>query len=98
MRAYRCETFLKPPSIVVNQTPRPQPAANELLIRVVAVGVGYVDALMCSGGYQVKSSLPFTPCSEAAGEVIEIGADVTDFRVGDRVLALATGALAEFAV
>ena len=67
--------------------PRPL-KPNEVRIRVRACGVNFADTLMIAGKYQVKPEFPFTPGLEAAGEVVEIGAAVTDLAVGQRVLAV----------
>ena len=45
----------------------PRPGEGEILLRVAACGVGYVDALVALGRYQVKPSLPHTPGQEASG-------------------------------
>ncbi len=53
-----------------------------------ACGVNFADTLMIAGKYQIKPEFPFTPGLEAAGEVVEIGAEVTHLAVGQRVLAV----------
>lgn len=68
------------------ERPAPVPAADQVLIRVHACGLGYVDALVATGGYQVKPPLPFTPGQEIAGVVEAIGDDVTELSCGDRVM------------
>ena len=62
----------------------PSPARGEVHLRHHAIGVNFVDTYYRSGAYPV-SSLPFTPGNEAAGEIIGLGAGVTDFKLGDRV-------------
>ena len=75
----------------------PTPAADQVLIKTAACGMGYVDALLASGGYQVKPTPPFTPGTELAGTIEAVGGDVTNLKIGDRVLAGAFGgALAEY--
>lgn len=69
----------------------PVPGDGEILIEVAACGMGYVDALVAAGGYQVKPSLPFTPGQEVSGRVVGVGNGVSAFEVGDRVLANAFG-------
>ena len=61
----------------------PEPAEHEVLVRVAATGVNYVDVYQRSGAYQV--SLPFTPGIEGAGVIAGIGAAVEEFGIGDRV-------------
>jgi NADPH2:quinone reductase len=79
----------------------PVAAPGQLLVRVLAAGANFFDALMCRGEYQVKPELPFTPGVELCGVVAAVGADVTGFAVGDRVYGptvLPHGGFAEFAL
>jgi len=76
----------------------PAPQAGEVLIKVAACGVGYVDALVALGRYQVKPPLPFTPGSEVGGVIAGLGDQVTGFAVGDRVMASVRGGFAEYAI
>lgn len=80
------------------ETSAPEPGPGEVLLEVAACGVGYVDALVALGRYQVKPPLPHTPGSEVAGRVAKVGADVTGLAVGDRVLANVRGGFAELAI
>lgn len=73
----------------------PQPSAGEVTVLVAACGVGYVDALVSLGRYQVKPPLPHTPGREVAGWVQGVGEGVTGLAAGDRVLATASGGFAE---
>lgn len=68
---------------------------HEARIRVRAAAVNFPDILMVQGKYQHKPDLPFTPGSEAAGDVIALGSDVTSLNVGDRVIAGGLGGYAE---
>ena len=61
-------------------------AANAMRVRVKAVSLNFRDLMVAKGTYPVRSSLPIIPCSDAAGEVTEVGSDVTCFKVGDRVM------------
>lgn len=62
-------------------------APTDVVLRVRACAVGWVDLLMMSGQYQHMVAPPYTPGLEFAGEVAWTGADVTRVSVGDRVLA-----------
>jgi NADPH:quinone reductase len=73
------------------EAPVQAPAAGQVLIKVAACGMGYVDALVAVGGYQVKPPVPFTPGQEVAGTVATVGAGVDGFREGDRIMASAFG-------
>jgi NADPH2:quinone reductase len=76
----------------------PVPGPGEALVRVAACGVGYVDALVALGRYQVKPPLPHTPGSEVAGVIEALGDGVSGLRVGQRVMAQARGGFAELAL
>jgi NADPH:quinone reductase-like Zn-dependent oxidoreductase len=64
-----------------------EPAAHEVRIRVHAVSLNYRDLMVVQGTYRLASDKPVIPCSDGAGEIVAIGAGVTRFRVGDRVVA-----------
>lgn len=77
----------------------PEPAAGEVRIAVAACGVGYVDALVALGRYQVKPPLPHTPGNEISGLIDAVGAGVGSLAVGDRVMAqIRGGGFAQFAI
>ena len=62
---------------------RPVPGPGQLLVKVAATGVNFIETYQRSGTYKVN--YPFTPGSEAAGVVEEIGEGVEDYTVGSRV-------------
>ena len=70
----------------LRDVPTPEPAAGEVRVRVLAAGVGYFDALMARGGYQVRPPLPFVPGSEFAGIVECCGPGVAEPAPGQRVI------------
>jgi NADPH2:quinone reductase len=83
------------------EVPRPEPGPGQILVRVLAAAANFPDILLCRGVYQVKVTLPFTLGVEMCGEVVALGAGVTGFTRGDRVVgdtALPFGAFAEYAV
>ena len=80
------------------EAPVPVPSATEVRIKVAACGVGYVDALVALGRYQVKPPLPHIPGAEVAGLIDAVGADVEDLAVGDRVMAQVRGGFADCAI
>ncbi len=63
--------------------PPPEAKTGEVLVRLAAIGVNYIDVYFRTGLY--PAPLPFTPGMEGAGVVEAIGAGVTEFKVGDRV-------------
>ena len=77
---------------------RPAAGPGEIVIEVHAAPVNYVDLVVVAGKYQFSPPLPFTPGKGPAGVVVETGEGVDDFKVGDRVLAMAeAGGYAEYA-
>jgi NADPH2:quinone reductase len=83
--------------ILESNVPMPQPAAGEVLIKVEASGVNFIDVYHRLGRYALP--LPFIPGTEAAGVVAAVGSGVTDFREGDRVACyVGSGSYAEYVV
>jgi NADPH2:quinone reductase len=71
-------------------------APGQLVVAVAAAGATYVDALIARGGYQIKPPLPYTPGTELAGVVREVGSNVDGVAAGDRILTFSLlGAFAE---
>ena len=102
MKAIRIHEFGSPDVLMLDDISRPAPQAGEVLVRVVAAGVGPWDAWIREGQSKVKPSLPLTPGSDIAGVVEEVGVDVADFKPGDDVYgatnAQFTGGYADYAV
>lgn len=88
MKALICSQYGPPENLRVQDMPDPQPAAGEVVVRVRAAGVNFPDALIVQNLYQFKPTPPFSPGGEAAGEVLAVGAGVSRFKVGDKVIAL----------
>ncbi len=87
MKAVVCEAFGGPEVLALREVPDPPPpGSGELQVRIQARGVQYVDVLMLAGKYQFRPEPPFIPGSEGAGEIVAIGAGVTGFKPGDRVM------------
>jgi NADPH2:quinone reductase len=98
MKAVVCEAFGGPEVLALREVPDPPaPGIGEVQVRIGARGAQYVDVLMLAGKYQFRPEPPFIPGSEAAGEVVAVGPDVTRFKIGDRVMSRhRLGAFAEF--
>ncbi|MDG1579649.1 NADPH:quinone oxidoreductase family protein [Pseudomonas sp. GOM6] len=88
MKALLCKAFGPASSLVLEETASPQPKPNEVLIEVHAAGVNFPDTLIIEGKYQFKPPFPFSPGGEAAGVVKAVGEKVSQFKAGDRVMAL----------
>jgi NADPH2:quinone reductase len=99
MRAIRCNQYGPPESLVVENLPDLEPPSGHVVIDVKAAAVNFPDVLIIENKYQFKPPLPFTPGSEVAGVVRAVGADVTQFKPGSRVVAFTgSGGFAEQAV
>ncbi len=97
MKAIRVHEFGGPEVLRLEEVPDPKPGRGEVLVRIKAVGVNPVDTYIRSGQYAIKPQLPYTPGSDAAGDVEAVGDGITNIRPGDRVYVYRsiTGAYAE---
>lgn len=99
MRAVVCTELGPPSGLVVEERPHPVAGPGQVVVRVDAAGVNFVDALFIAGQYQIKPPLPFVPGSEIAGTVESVGEGVTRVAPGDRVFAgIGMGAFATHAL
>src|ERR1700704_498577 len=99
MKAVLCKAWGPPDTLVVEDVPSPAPGKGQLLVSVKASGVNFPDVLLIQNKYQFKPELPFSPGSEIAGVVRQVGEGVHGFMPGDRVMAhIRSGGYAEEAV
>ena len=91
MKAIRVHEFGGPAVLKLEDVPDPKAGAGEVVVRIRAAGVNPVDAYMHSGTYARKPPLPYTPGQDGAGEIESVGADVRDFKAGDRVYIAGVG-------
>ena len=87
MKAMLCREFGPIENIVWTQVPAPACGPKQVRFRTAVATLGFMDALMVKGEYQVKPALPYVPGSVSAGVVTEVGAEVKEIRVGQRVTA-----------
>ena len=64
----------------------PEPAADEVLVRIRAVSLNFRDQLVIQGKYNPRMKLPRVPVSDGAGEVVSVGREVTTWKPDDRVV------------
>ena len=84
MRAYEINQFgIDNLDLVETDVPTLGPA--EVLLKINAVALNYRDVMVVEGTYNPKMRLPAIPFSDASGEIVEVGSEVTRWKIGDRV-------------
>ena len=97
MKAIQIHETGGPEVLHLADLPIPQPGPGQVLIRVEAVGVNFIEIYFRKGVY--KAALPLTPGSEASGTVEELGPGVSGFAAGDAVASVnVLGSYAEYAL
>lgn len=97
MRAVRINEWGKP--VELEEVPRPVPADDEVLVRVHAASINPFDHAVAAGYVAFMASTPMTAGTDFAGEVVEVGRDVTHVKPGDEVFGLCvihSGTFAEY--
>ncbi len=85
MKAYEIQEFgIENLALVEREEPKPK--AGEVLVKFHAVSLNYRDLMMIKGWYNPKLKMPLVPFSDGAGEVVGVGAGVTKWKTGDRVM------------
>ena len=96
MRAIVCSEWCKPEDLKISEIKTPTLDDQSVRVQVHAAGVNFPDVLIVQGKYQYKPSFPFSPGSEVSGVISEIGKNIKDLKVGDRIMAITGhGAFAE---
>ena len=96
MKAVLCKQYGPPDSLVLEEVPPLKAGKGQVVVSVKAAGVNFPDTLIIQNKYQFKPNLPFSPGSECAGVVKEIGEGVSIVKPGDAAIALTTyGSFAE---
>ena len=97
MKAIQIHQTGGPGVLKLAELPIPQTGPGQVLIRVEAIGVNFIEIYFRKGVY--KAALPLVPGSEAAGTVEELGPGVTGFAAGDAVASTSViGSYAEYAL
>ena len=96
MKAVRVKEYGGPEVMSYEDVDMPELGDTDVLVKVQASGINYIDTYQRSGLYQIP--LPATLGLEAAGTVQEVGSEVTRFSAGDRVAYTSVpGAYADYA-
>lgn len=88
MKAILCKSYGPPSNLSFEAVDSPTPGEKEVVVQVKACGVNFPDVLIIQGKYQFKPDMPFSPGSDIAGIVKEVGAGVKHLKPGDEVIAL----------
>lgn len=97
MKAIRINEFGGPEVLKYQEIQVPEPQTDQVLVRIQAIGINYVDIYKRTGRYALD--LPATLGEEAAGVIEKVGPRVSEVKPGDRVAyANQIGAYAEFAI
>jgi NADPH2:quinone reductase len=97
VRAVICDRLGDPSVLQIKDVPIPEIGPADVLIKVGAASVNFPDVLMLTADYQHKPELPFIPGMEGAGTISTVGADVKNWKAGDRVIfGVRPGAFAEY--
>jgi NADPH2:quinone reductase len=97
MKAIQLQSTGGPEVLQLVDLPIPEPGPGQVLIRIEATGVNFIEIYFRKGVY--KSAVPLIPGSEAAGTVEELGPGVTGFKAGDAVASTSVmGSYAEYAL
>lgn len=86
MKAIICNQFGLPNTLEFKEVTAPKPNKGELLISVKACSVNFPDTLIIQGKYQFKPEFPFSPGSDIAGIVEEVGEGVNHLSIGDEIV------------
>ena len=72
-------------NLVLTDRSEPRASAHEVVVKFHAASLNYRDVMFFKGIYRPDAKFPAVPLSDGAGEVIEVGENVTRWKVGDRV-------------
>jgi NADPH:quinone reductase-like Zn-dependent oxidoreductase len=78
-------TAFDPDSLLLVEKEPGQPGPGQVHLRIHAISLNYRDLMVIQGRYNPRLALPRVPCSDGAGEVVAVGAGVTQWKPGDRV-------------
>ena len=96
-RAWVSHTPGGPATLALKEMRVPEPGVDDVLVRVQAVGVNFLDSLLIRDLYQVKPPRPLVPGGEFCGVVEDAGPAVTQLQRGDVVIGICGwGALSEY--
>ena len=99
MKAIQIHSYGNSSELKLEEVPSPSIRSNEALVRVHAAGVNPFDWKVREGWFKdwIPATFPLTLGVDYAGDIVQVGKDIRDFKVGDRVFGFASGTYSEFA-
>lgn len=91
MKAVQIQSYGGPEVVEVIDLPKPEPTADQVLVRAHSLGVGYPDVLLRTGVYKWRPALPSILGNEMTGHIESVGANVAGLKEGQAVLVFGTG-------
>ena len=100
MKAIQAHDYGGPEVLILEQVPRPEPNADQVLIQLKAAGVNPADWKYQAGFFKqfMPLTFPWTPGLEGSGVVEAVGANITALKKGDEVYGIVSGGYAEYAL
>lgn len=100
MKAIHVSEFGDPTVMQIVDLPIPKPSQHEILVKIEATGVNPVDTYIRQGTYPLLPKLPYTPGMDGSGTITELGSQISNLNLGDRVYLSGslTGTYAEYAL
>lgn len=86
MRAYHLEAFEKIEGILLRESPKPAPGPHDIVVQVRAASLNRRDIMILEKTYPLPGRQGIIPLSDGAGEVVDVGQQVTRFKIGDRII------------
>ncbi len=86
MRVFRFDKLQSLDDLTLHNEPMPEPQRGEVLVKIQAVSLNRRDIMIVQGDYPAPVTPGLIPCSDAAGEIVAVGDDVTAYKPGDRVI------------
>jgi NADPH:quinone reductase-like Zn-dependent oxidoreductase len=99
VKAIRIHSYGNSGELKLEEVPSPSIRSNEALVRVRAAGVNPFDWKVREGWFKtwMPATFPLTLGVDYAGDIVQVGKDIHDFKVGDKVFGFASGTYSEFA-
>jgi NADPH:quinone reductase-like Zn-dependent oxidoreductase len=99
VKAIRIHSYGNSGELKLEDVPSPSVRSNEALVRVRAAGVNPFDWKLREGHFKdrMPAIFPLTLGVDFAGDIAQVGKDVRDFKVGDKIFGFASGTYSEFA-